>query len=133
MSYKIDFSIATSEQIASALAERLESIRLMHNLTQAQLANNAGVSTRTISRFENGLEVSLDTFIRVLIAHGIQENLRLLLPEADIRPIERIQFKGRERQRASSKRNHEEDITEWTWGDEKWPLKKNKTGNIERI
>jgi transcriptional regulator with XRE-family HTH domain len=119
MSYKIDFSIATSEQIATALAERLESIRLMHNMTQAQLAKNAGVSTRTISRFENGLEISLDTFIRVLIALGIQENLRLLLPEADIRPIERVQFKGRERLRASSKRKHEEDNTEWTWGDEK--------------
>jgi transcriptional regulator with XRE-family HTH domain len=65
MSYKIDFSTATSGQIESALCKRLESIRLSRNITQAQLAKEAGVSPRTIGRLEKGLGVSMDTFIRV--------------------------------------------------------------------
>ena len=50
MSYNIEFSVATSDQIESALCKRLESIRLSRNITQAQLAEEAGVSPRTIDK-----------------------------------------------------------------------------------
>jgi len=75
MSYNIDFSVATSEQIEAALCKRLESIRLSRNITQAQLAEEAGVSPRTIGRLEKGQGVSVDTFIRVMMALGIQQSL----------------------------------------------------------
>ncbi|MBD3235945.1 MAG: helix-turn-helix domain-containing protein, partial [Candidatus Eisenbacteria bacterium] len=54
MTYEIDFSTATSEQIEAALCKRLESIRLSRNTTQQQLAEEAGVSPRTIGRLEKG-------------------------------------------------------------------------------
>ena len=41
MSYNVEFSIATSDQIEAALCKRLESIRLSRNITQAQLAEEA--------------------------------------------------------------------------------------------
>ncbi|MCX6101029.1 MAG: helix-turn-helix transcriptional regulator, partial [Candidatus Bipolaricaulota bacterium] len=68
MSYQLDFAVATSNQIEAALCRQLESIRLSRNMTQVQLAEEAGVAPRTIGRLEKGQGVSLDTFIRVLRA-----------------------------------------------------------------
>ena len=117
MSYKIDYSVATSEQIESALCKRLESIRLTRNMTQVQLAKEAGVSPRTIGRLEKGQGVSVDTFIRVLTALGIQQNLEALLPDPTVRPIERIGLGGRERKRARPTRPASSETASWSWGD----------------
>lgn len=117
MAYEIDFSIATSAQIEMALCKKIGDIRLVRNMTQAELAEKAGISLRTIRRMEKGEGVSLDTFIRVLIALGIQQNLEGLLPDPSVRPIERINRGGRERQRASS-HTPETEKKPWSWGDE---------------
>jgi len=116
MSYKVDFSLATSRQIEAALCKRIESIRLSRNMTQTQLAQEAGVSLRTIGRLEKGQGVSVDTFVRVLIALGIQQNLEALLPDPAVRPIERIGRTGGERKRARPAPSKTADIT-WSWGD----------------
>jgi transcriptional regulator with XRE-family HTH domain len=116
MSYKIDFSVATSDQIEAALCKRLENIRLSRNITQIQLADEAGVSPRTIGRLEKGQGVSVDTFIRVLTALGIQQNLEALLPDPTVRPIERIDIGGGERKRARPGLSSDERAI-WSWGD----------------
>ena len=118
MAYKIDFSLATSDQIEAELCQRLVSIRLSRNITQQELADQAGVSLRTIGRMEKGVGVSLDTFIRVLGALGIQQNLEALLPDPSIRPMERIGGGDRERKRAQSKETREKPVA-WVWGDGK--------------
>ncbi len=100
MSYNIEFSVATSDQIEAALCKRLESIRLSRNITQAQLAEEAGVSPRTIGRLEKGQGVSLDTFIRIMMALRIQQNLEALLPDPTVRPIEGVGMDDAERKRA---------------------------------
>ena len=116
MTYNIDFLLATSQQIETALCNRLENIRLARNMTQMQLAEEAGVSLRTIGRLEKGQGVSVDTFIRVLIALGIHQNLEALLPDPTVRPIERIDTRGSERKRARPGIAAEES-TPWSWGD----------------
>jgi len=116
MAYNLDFSVATSTQIEAALCKRLESIRLSRNTTQAQLAEEAGVSLRTIGRLEKGEGVSLDTFIRVLAALGIQSNLEALLPDPTVRPIERVGIGGGERKRARPVPSSP-DRPVWSWGD----------------
>jgi transcriptional regulator with XRE-family HTH domain len=116
MSYNHDFSVATSSQIEAALCRRLESIRLSRNMTQAQLAEEAGVSIRTIGRLEKGEGVSLDTFIRVLAALGIQSSLEALLPDPTVRPIERVGIGGKERKRARPA-NSSSERQKWSWGD----------------
>jgi len=115
MSYNIDFSLANSRQIGTALGGRMEQIRLSRNLTQSQLAQDAGISVRTLRNLEKGEGVSLDTFIRVLIALGIQHNLEVLLPDPSVRPVERIGL-GKERRRARPVRK-EEKTAQWSWGD----------------
>ena len=116
MSYNIEFSVAMSDQIEAALCKRLESIRLSRNITQAQLAEEAGVSPRTIGRLEKGQGVSVDTFIRIMIALGIQQSLEALLPDPTVRPIERVGISAGERKRARPTQSSNERPT-WSWGD----------------
>jgi transcriptional regulator with XRE-family HTH domain len=117
MAYKVDFLSATSGQIEAALCERLESIRLSRNITQRELAKEAGVSPRTIGRLAGGEGVSLDTFIRVLTALKIQQSLESLLPDPTVRPIERVGPTARERRRARPVSTNSE-ASAWAWGDE---------------
>jgi transcriptional regulator with XRE-family HTH domain len=114
MAYKIDFSIATSDQIEKAICKRLEDIRLTRNMTQARLAEEAGVSLKTIKRLEKGSGVTFDTFIRTLIALKIQQNLEGLLPDPSVRPMDRINLQGSERKRASSEK-HQIKEEPWSW------------------
>ena len=117
MAYKIDFSIATSDQIMEALCKRLESIRLSRNLTQIQLAKEAGVGLRTIQRLEkNSNGLAMETFIRVMKALRIQHNLEALLPDPSVRPIERIGVGAKERKRARPESTKTESSA-WSWGD----------------
>lgn len=116
MAYDIDFSVAASDQIEAALCKRLERIRLSRNITQQQLAEEAGVSLRTIGRLEKGEGVSLDTFIRVLTALRVQQSLGSLLPDPAVRPIERVGAGTGERKRARPVPVSDEHPA-WSWGD----------------
>ena len=118
MDYKIDFTIAQSKQIEVALCKQLKKIRLARNITQEKLAEEAGLSIRTVYTLEKGLGVSLDTFIRVLIALNIQYNLEVLLPDPEIKPIDLLKKKKKERKRARTESSRHKDI-DWVWGDEK--------------
>ena len=114
MTHKVDFSISNSSTIATELCRRLEEIRLSRNISQALLADEAGVSRSTITRMADGKGVSLDSFIRVMQALRLSDQLAALLPDPDVRPIERVKFAGAERRRASGKRNTEDT---WSWGE----------------
>lgn len=113
----IDFSIATSEQIEKFLYGQLKRIRLSRNFTQTQLAQKSGVAFRTVKRLEGGQSVSLNTFIRVMMALDLEQNLETLLPDPAIRPIERVNTGGSERKRARPIQSDTDNST-WVWGDE---------------
>lgn len=117
MAAKIDISLATSEQIEETICKQLVDIRISRNLTQAQLAKAAGVSTKTITNMEHAKGISLDTFIRVLAALGLQSHLLRLLPDPTIRPVERVRNNGIERKRVKHPRSQKTDAG-WSWGDE---------------
>ncbi|MEX0901379.1 MAG: helix-turn-helix transcriptional regulator [Pseudohongiellaceae bacterium] len=115
MSHKIDFAAAPPETIEAFLGKQVETLRLGKNINQTRLAEEAGVSRRTITRLENGKGVSLDTLIRILQALGVSDRLETLLPDPAVRPIDRVRLKGRERQRARSTQNPEP--APWHWDD----------------
>lgn len=69
------------------LVEDVTRWRKLRGLTQAQLADRAGIARATLARFEQGDGgISLDSLLRVLRALGILENLtRALDPyESDV-------------------------------------------------
>lgn len=112
---KSDLAVIPVSAIAKVLGANIEATRLSHNVTQADLAREAGVSLRTITRLESGEGASLDTFIRVLRALGLAEALAALIPDPTVRPVERVRGAARERRRARRKKS--EAPKPWTWGD----------------
>ena len=108
---------ATDEAILSELGGRLAQVRLERNLTQAQLAAQAGVSKRTVERLESGsVATQLSGFIRVCRVLDVIERFDLLVPEPVPSPVEQLKLRGRKRQRASARRQGESSIKEVAMG-----------------
>ena len=103
----------------SELGERSRQHRVGMNLTQAELAKNAGVSQRTVERFEAGSSVQLDKLLRLLRALQLSTNLDQLIPEASIRPIQLAGSKVEARHRSYKRRKAPSAKEGWVWGDKK--------------
>jgi transcriptional regulator with XRE-family HTH domain len=116
MASNVDYDVASIEALQHDLGRRIEALRLGRNIQQAQLAREAGVSRRTITRLESGQSVSLDTLLRVMRALGLSSRLATLLPEPSVQPVERVRLKSRQRKRASAPRTSAADT--WTWADD---------------
>jgi transcriptional regulator with XRE-family HTH domain len=109
--------LLTDETILAELGGRLVQRRLELQLTQADLAEQAGVSKRTVERIEAGATTHMSTMIRILRSLELLDRLESLVPEAGPRPIDLLKLKGKERQRASRRKKQPDDGT-WKWGDE---------------
>ena len=111
---------ATDEVILGELGGRLAKIRLDRNLTQAQLATQAGVSKRTVERLEAGaVATQLSGFIRVCRVLDVIERFDLLVPEPVPSPVAQLKMAGRKRQRASTVKRVKPSTQKWQWGDER--------------
>jgi transcriptional regulator with XRE-family HTH domain len=117
-------SHVTDEAVLSELGARLERTRLERDLSQRELAAEAGVERKAIQRMEAGEPVRIVSFVRVLRALGLLDALDRLVPEPGPSPIELLKLHGRRRQRASGERRRSRGIREgdgqggWRWGDE---------------
>jgi len=110
----------TDEAVLVELGGRLAQVRLERNLTQAQLAEQAGVSKRTVERLESGsVATQLSGFVRVCRVLDLIERFDLLVPEPVPSPIEQLKRRGRKRQRASAKRKVKASSKKWQWRDER--------------
>jgi len=112
----------TDETVLSELGARLRRTRLERNLTQRELAGEAGVERKVLQRLEAGESVTLVGFIRVLRALGLLDALNQLVSEPTPSPIELLKLHGNRRRRASGARLKgppaQEQETPWRWGDE---------------
>jgi putative transcriptional regulator len=97
------------------LGKRLKRHRIDRNLTQAMLANEAGVSKSTVERIEGGGSTQLNNFVRVLRILGLLDNIDLLVPKPAPSPMEQMRLQGKRRRRASSAHERKPDEP-WTWG-----------------
>ncbi len=109
--------------ILANVGNRVAAARLRRNISQQQLADEAGVSRSTVRRLEAGESTQLTAFIRILRALEMLEGLELLLPAATPSPMQVLENRGKTRQRASSPRDEadtgtEADAPNWEWGDD---------------
>ena len=116
MAYSIG-ALETALKLQAELGRRLAKLRLARNVTQRMLAHEAGIGLRTLRRLEAVQPTSLDTFLRVVIALDLGEGLLTAVPSYDIRPIQRVENRGRERRRARPKARSPRNDP-WTWGKE---------------
>ena len=69
------------------LKERIAKLRRIKNLTQAELAEKVGVTTRSIQNYELGTRVpKMDTVVKIAEALGVDE--KVLMSDEDYFVIE---------------------------------------------
>lgn len=107
----------TDNAILAEMGRRLAQWRINLQLTQARLAEEAGVSKRTVERIEAGTSAQMSSMIRVLRVLDLVEGLDSLTPETGPRPMDLLKLKGKTRQRASSTRRSPPPGDDWSWGD----------------
>ncbi|HEX6860600.1 MAG TPA: helix-turn-helix transcriptional regulator [Caulobacteraceae bacterium] len=105
----------TDKAVLAELGRRLERLRLGNNLTQAELADAAGLSKRTLERIEQGASVQTSNLIRLFRALNRLEALDIVLPDTGPTPMEQLQRRGKARRRARPK--SQEGTAVWRWGD----------------
>ena len=108
----------TDAAVLAELGARLSRLRLQRNLTQAQLAQEAGVSKRTVIRLESGESVQVTNLIRVIRALGLLGNLDAFVPPPLPSPVEQMRSRTKERRRASPAARRSGPPAGWRWGDE---------------
>jgi transcriptional regulator with XRE-family HTH domain len=113
-------NIRSTESFLTELGERLAAIRLSRNMTQAQLAEQAGVSKRTVERLESGSAAThLSGFVRVCRALGVLDRFDAAFPQPLPSPIAELKARKQQRQRASTRAARARAPQKWKWGDEK--------------
>ena len=107
----------SDDAVLVELGKRIEVLRLMQNMTQAQLAREAGVSKRTLERIEAGQSAQITSFIRILRALEVLERIELLLPVSQPGPMDLLKNAGKAPKRASGEKTVNEKP--WEWGEDK--------------
>ena len=112
----------TDDTVLQELGARLERRRIDASLTQAELAEEAGVSKRTVERIEAGQHTDFVLLVRMLRALKLIETLDGLIPDQPQSPIALLKRKGRERKRVGHARRPAdgpgvEPAAPWKWGE----------------
>lgn len=105
----------SDDTLLDEVGDRIYRRRLDFEWTQAELADAAGVSKRTLERLEAGSSITLTSFFRILRALELLAALDEAIPRPGPRPMELLQREGQERQRAPRKKDN--GGGSWTWGD----------------
>lgn len=110
--------LLADDTILAEIGNRIARRRLDSQLTQADVAAQAGIAKRTVERIEAGASAQMSSIIRVLRVLDLLPGLDRMIPEAGPRPMDLLKRKGKLRQRASSRRHPDESGKPWSWDDE---------------
>ena len=101
----------TEDEALRESGRRLAQIRLSRNLTQAELAQRAGVSKRTLERLEMGAGgVRIDAFFAACGVLSLTVGFETLLPEVQLSPQDILA------KRTLPKRAHRRSRAAKEWG-----------------
>ena len=111
----------TDAAVLRELGARLAAARLARNLTQATLAEEAGVAKRTVERLESGeVAARLSGLVRICRVLDLLDRLETLVPPPTVSPVEQLKFARRRRKRATGQRKKSSrPAGKWTWGKER--------------
>lgn len=110
-------NLLTDNAVLAEIGQRVARRRLDFQFTQADVAEQAGVSKRTVERLEAGISAQTSTLIRIFRVLDLLSALDHMIPEAVTRPMDLLKRKGKARQRASSRRSPHPSDKPWTWED----------------
>ncbi len=84
------FNPKTPNDIAKELVEKIKQQRKKLKISQIQLATKSGVSLGSIKRFESKYEISLNSFIKILIALNLEHDLENLFLQKSYNSIDEV-------------------------------------------
>ena len=84
------FNPKTPNDIAKELIEKIKQHRKKLKISQAQLASKSGVSLGSIKRFESKYEISLNSFIKILIALNLEQDLENIFTQKSYNSIDEV-------------------------------------------
>ena len=94
----------TDKAVLHEIGDRLERRRIDAEMTQAQLAEEAGISKRTVERIEAGHSTDFVMLLRVLRVLKLIEALDQLVPDLPQSPLTLLKGQGRARKRVGQPR-----------------------------
>jgi len=86
----ITFAITPPEEIAAELAGNLRERRLDQGLTQEGLSGRSGVPLGTLKKFERTGQISLVSFIRLMVALKAEGALEKFLGEQAFETLDQV-------------------------------------------
>lgn len=110
--------LLTDDAVLAELGARIAARRVELQLTQAAVAEQAGIAKRTLERIEAGQTSQLLTLVRVLRVLDAASGLDSVIPESGPRPMDLLKRMGKVRQRASGRRAAQATGKPWHWDDE---------------
>jgi transcriptional regulator with XRE-family HTH domain len=111
----------TDRAVLHEIGERMERRRIGAGLTQAQLAEEAGVSKRTVERIEAGHSTDFLMLLRALRVLKLLEALDQLVPDLPQSPLMLLKGRGRAPKRVGHARRPPdgraapEPVPPWKW------------------
>lgn len=84
------FNPKTPNDIVHELVEKIKQHRKKLKISQAQLAVKSGVSLGSIKRFESKYEISLSSFIKILIALNLEQDFENLFTQKSYNSIDEV-------------------------------------------
>jgi len=103
------------EAVLEEMGKRIARHRLNQNMTQQQLAREAGVGVMTVHRLEQGQSIQVSNLIRVLRILGLSVGLDSLLPDVPVSPIQQARSRQKVKLRAFPRKKKTKN-TRWSWG-----------------
>jgi len=112
----------TDMAVLHEIGNRLERRRIDAGFTQAQLAEEAGISKRSVERIEAGHSTDFVMLLRVLRVLKLLEALDQLVPDVPQSPIALLKSRGRARKRVGHPRRSSgiaapKPAAPWKWRD----------------
>lgn len=105
----IKWRALADDAIVQQLGSELKRMRLEKNLTQAEVAERAGLDRITVLKLESGRAASLLTVVQVLRALGRLDLLNAFHEEPRLTPMMALEmetkYQRKQRKRASPKKN----------------------------
>lgn len=105
--------------IQNKIGEKLKTLRLRQNITQANLSAEAQLSLSSIKKMEKGEIGTFESLIRALRVLGKLDALQQLVEDEEMSPNEYYEFvnsaKRKIRKRASSNKKNDNDKVESEW------------------
>ncbi|MBL38540.1 MAG: transcriptional regulator [Xanthomonadales bacterium] len=103
------------QAILEELGERLARRRIAMRLSQADLAEHAGVGKRTVERIEAGESAQATTLVRLFRVLELLPALDAMVPAESARPMELLRHGGKTPRRVRKGKTPEPEPDDWHW------------------